>query len=64
MYDVRTMTTATTVIFPHDGDVEVDGDKSLVHNTPYSEHSTGSVETDNLQRAGQTNPIVSINGSH
>lgn len=64
MYNVRTTITATTVIFPHDGDVEVDGDKSLVRDTSHNKHGTGSVETGNLQRAGRTDPIISINGSH
>lgn len=48
MCDVRTMVTAMTVIFPRDGSVEVDGDKSLVRDTPHNKHGTGSVETDNL----------------
>jgi hypothetical protein len=58
------MITATTVIFPRDGDVEIDGDKPLVCDRPRNKRGTGSAETDNLQRADRANHIAGINGSH
>jgi hypothetical protein len=36
---------------------------SSLRDRPYSEHDTDSAETDNLQRANQTEPIVNTNVS-
>jgi hypothetical protein len=43
---------------PSDGDLEVDVGNSSFRDRPHNEHNTGSVETDKLQRADQTGPIV------
>jgi hypothetical protein len=43
--------------------LEVDGTTSFIPNRSQSEHYTGSVETDNLQRANQTESIVNTNSS-
>jgi len=36
---------------------------SSLRDRPHNEHDMGSVETDNLQRANQTEPVVNINVS-
>jgi hypothetical protein len=39
------------------------GGGSFVRDRPHSEHGTGSVETDSLQRADQTDPVVNTDDS-
>jgi hypothetical protein len=38
----------------------VDGTRSIFSASPYSDHDTGSVETDDPQEAGQAAPVVNI----
>ena len=42
---------------------EVDRGSSFVRNRPHNEYDTGSAETDNLQRANQTEAVVNTNVS-
>jgi hypothetical protein len=46
-----------------DDTLEFNVASSFVHDRPYSEHDTGSVETDNLQGAGPIEPVVNIDDS-
>jgi hypothetical protein len=41
-----------------DAALEVDVASSSLRDRPHSEHDMGSAETDNLQRANQTEPVV------
>jgi hypothetical protein len=41
-----------------DAALEVDVASSSLRDRPHNEHDMGSVETDDLQRAGQTAPVV------
>jgi len=43
--------------------LEVDVASSSLRDRPHSEHDTGSTETDNLQKANQTEPVVNTNVS-
>jgi hypothetical protein len=46
-----------------DAALEVDVASSSLRDRPHNEHDMGSAETDNLQRANQTEPVVNINVS-
>jgi hypothetical protein len=46
-----------------DAALKVDVASSSLRDRPHNEHDMGSAETDNLQRANQTEPIVNINVS-
>ena len=46
-----------------DAALEVDRVSSFVRDAPHNEHDTGSVETDNLQRADLTESVVNTNDS-
>jgi len=41
-----------------DAALEVDGASSSLRDRPYNEHNIGSVETDKLQGAGRTAPVI------
>ena len=43
--------------------LEVDVTSSSLRDRPHNEHNTGSVETDDLQGANQTEPVVNISNS-
>jgi hypothetical protein len=43
--------------------MEVDVASSSLRDRPHNEHDMGSAETDNLQRANQTEPVVNTNVS-
>ena len=44
-----------------DAALEVDVINSSLRDRPHNEHDIGSAETDNLQRANQTEPVVNTN---
>ena len=44
-----------------DAALEVDVASSSLRDRPHNEHDTGSAETDKLQRANQTEPVVNTN---
>ena len=44
-----------------DAALEVDVASSSLRDRSYNEHDIGSAETDNLQRANQTEPVVNTN---
>ena len=46
-----------------DAALEVDVASSSLRDRPHNEHDTGSAETDDLQRANQTEPVVNTNVS-
>ena len=41
----------------------LEGSNSSLRDRPHNEHDIGSAETDNLQRANQTEPVVNTNVS-
>jgi hypothetical protein len=45
------------------GDLEVERDDSFIRDQPHHEHDADSVETEALQRADQTEPVVNTNDS-
>jgi hypothetical protein len=52
-----------SVVGGADAALEVDVASSSLRDRPHNEHDTGSAETDNLQRANQTEPVVNTNVS-
>ena len=44
-----------------DAAIEIDVASSSLRDRPHNEHDMGSAETDNLQRANQTEPVVNTN---
>jgi len=62
-YDGSTQTVAGVPLTAGDAAFEVDGASSFIRDAPHNKHDMGSVETGNLQRADQTNPVANTDDS-